>query len=524
MLFNSYPFLFAFLPIALLGYEVAGRFHRKAVILWLGFSSLVFYAWWHPALLLLLVASVSINYGAAALISRRVPGPASPRVWLYLAIAINLLLLGYYKYFFPSLNALSAAFGVSSHWANVILPLGISFFTFTQIAFLVDLYSGRAAHQDFPSYLLFVTFFPHLIAGPILHHREMMPQFKRQRYRLHLQDLTVGGSWLVLGLAKKVLIADTLADIADPIFQVGASLSPSLAWVGVIAYALQLYFDFSGYSDMALGLARMFSIDFPLNFNSPFKSASSVEMWQRWHMTLGRYIFTYIYHPLQRRILARRLKRGRGISRQDRRRVGAFLRVVALPLLFTMLLAGIWHGAGLQFMVFGVLNGIYMSVNYAWRQFRPGRRSKAAPDASRGAIARWSRHSASVMFTFFWVMISAVFFRAASVGHASAILAAMFGTHYSVLGAPDLGAPDVRFARSVALVLVGLAIAWGLPNTQQILTRFRPSLQPDAWNQKDVPHALQWRPSAAWAVAIGVVFFVVLVELQQPSTFLYFQF
>ncbi len=181
MLFNSYAFLFAFLPIALVGYQVAGHFHRRAVVAWLGLVSLAFYAYWRPPLLLLLLASIAMNYLAACLISRRVPNPVPTGVWLWIAILMNLATLGYFKYFFPLLNFVSSEAGSSWHWSGVILPLGISFFTFTQIAYLVDLQQGSATQQDLSSYVLFVTFFPHLIAGPILHHKEMMPQFQQDR-------------------------------------------------------------------------------------------------------------------------------------------------------------------------------------------------------------------------------------------------------------------------------------------------------------------------------------------------------
>ena len=521
MLFNSYPFLFIFLPLTLAGYEVASRFHQRAVVLWLGFMSLVFYGWSQPGLLMILLGSILLNYAAAGLISRKIPNGTAPRVWLTAAIVLNLAVLGYYKYFFPSMNFFSSVFGLSKHWTDVILPLGISFFTFTQIAFLVDLYKKQAEQQDLPSYLLFVTFFPHLIAGPILHHREMMPQFKRRATRLNVADFTVGGTWFVMGLAKKVLVADTFAGSAVQIFLAHGNLPASYAWAGSLAYTMQLYFDFSGYSDMALGLARMFSIDFPLNFNSPYKSTSMIEVWQRWHMTLGRYIFSYIYNPITRMIRERRARQGKGMTRRERANVGTFVYVVALPLTFTMFIAGIWHGAGLQFMVFGLLHGVYLAVNNAWRQFGPQRASKrVARDTEASAIG----HGAWVVFTFFWIVVSLIFFRAASVGQALSILAGMAGLHSAAHAALPATLAEFSLKRAFAEIAAGLAIVWFMPNTQQILTRFRPSLQQTAWDQTGIPRLLRWVPSAGWAFATGVLLFAVLVELQQPSTFLYFQF
>jgi D-alanyl-lipoteichoic acid acyltransferase DltB (MBOAT superfamily) len=519
MLFNSYQFIFLFLPVALAGYEVASRVHYRAVVLWLGFISLVFYGWWQPSLLILLIGSIALNYLAAALISRRIPNSVRPGTWLFAAVVLNLLVLGYYKYFIPAANFFSNAFGLSKHWADVVLPLGISFFTFTQIAFLVDLTKGSAEQESFPDYLLFVTFFPHLIAGPILHHREMMPQFKLKRLGLNLSDVTVGGTWFVLGLAKKVLIADTFAGVVFTVFHSRDRLPASVAWVGAFAYIIQLYFDFSGYSDMALGLARMFSIDFPLNFNSPAKSASIIETWQRWHMTLGRYIFTYVYNPVTRWVSERRRRQGKGASRRDRATPRAFIAVVAMPLMLTMFLAGIWHGAGLQFMVFGLLHGVYLSINNAWRQFY--RTSRTLRESPTGLAAHVKR-AASIGFVFLCMMISRVFFRSDSVSHAVSILAAMFGLRAS--GPTATAMSFVNMHRAVPEVILGLAIGWGMPNTQQILTKFKPSLQKTAWNQEGVPRLFLWSPSTAWALATGLLFFMVLVELQQPSTFLYFQF
>jgi D-alanyl-lipoteichoic acid acyltransferase DltB (MBOAT superfamily) len=522
MLFNSYLFFFGFLPVALAGYELAGRIHRKAVIVWLGLCSLVFYAWWKPELLLILLGSIAFNYLAAELISRSIPSPVSSRVWLYLAVIADLLVLAYYKYFFPTLNGVSAALHLGWHWTNVALPLGISFFTLTQIAFLVDLYKGSAEKQDIPNYLLFVTFFPHLIAGPILHHREMMPQFQKKSFGLKEADFTIGLTWFILGLGKKVLIADSFAKIANPAFNAHAGLQAGSAWLGALAYALQIYFDFSGYSDMALGLARMFSIDFPLNFNSPYKSASIIEAWQRWHMTLARYIFTYIYHPLQRRVLLRRQRLGRGNTRQDRAKPLAFITVVALPLIFTLFVAGVWHGAGPQFMVFGLLQGMYLSVNHAWRQFR---RKRPSQKRTVNPAAQFVVLRASVLFTFLCSTVSVVFFRGDSLRLSLLILGSMFGIHGNGVVAHPYADPGSRIPMLLlAKVAMGLAIVWALPNTQQILTRFRPSLEQGAWNDTKIPAAMRWVPTTAWSFGVAVLMFVCLVHLRDASAFLYFQF
>ncbi len=279
---------------------------------------------------------------------------------------------------------------------------------------------------------------------------------------------------------------------------------------------------------MALGLARMFSIDFPLNFNSPSKAASLIEVWQRWHMTLGHYIFTYVYNPLQRRLLQHRHRDGWAAARQNRSKPAVFLSVVVLPLMFTMFLAGVWHGAGLHFMVFGLLHGFYLSVNHGWRQFRRTTSPRAAvADRAVRLMRPRVRHVVAIGITFLCNVVSLVFFRSESVSRALSMLGGMAGLHGialhgAFLNAGGLGIPVVSDA--VKQVLTGLLIVWALPNTQQILTRFRPSLERAAWNQSGVPALLRWAPTAAWAVAIGGLLFVCLVYLRAASTFLYFQF
>ncbi len=280
MLFSSNVFLFVFLPIGLLGYQLLSRFGSRAVLSWLTLVSLFFYGFWAPAYLLLLGGSILLNYGAALLIVRAAGNPARQSLLLKIGVCANLLLLMYFKYLFPLLNFFHAHRLLSHEFSNVVLPLGISFFTFTQIAFLIDLKEGIAAVEGLLAYSLFVTFFPHLIAGPIIHPREMMPQFAPGRLRTGLKrdDLLLGLTWFILGLAKKVLIADRISPVADAVFAHPSGFGVGGTWIGVLAYSMQLYFDFSGYSDMAVGLARMFSIEFPVNFNSPYKSVSVVDL------------------------------------------------------------------------------------------------------------------------------------------------------------------------------------------------------------------------------------------------------
>ncbi len=523
MLFNSYIFLFGFLPVALLGYEIAGRFHRRAVVAWLGFASLAFYAYWRPAFVLVLISSILFNFGAAELISRSPAGGSRSRWLLTAAIVGNLGALAYFKYLFPVLNFVSYHTGWFERFSDVLLPLGISFFTFTQIAFLVDLQQGVAKQQDILSYVLFVTFFPHLIAGPILHHKEMMPQFQQdRRYRLSLADVSVGLSWFVMGLGKKVLIADHFAIISNEIFRHSHSLHARAAWCGALSYALQLYFDFSGYSDMALGLARMFSINFPLNFNSPYKAHNIIDFWQRWHITLSQYITTYVYSPLQFSLRRRRRASGKPVNREALETLGGFATLIAFPMIFTMSVAGVWHGAGLTFVVYGLLHGAFLTINHAWNIFSQ-RRAAANLHTQPHPLVAYLSHGGSVLLTFLCVLITLVFFRANSLSDAVALLRSMVHSYGSLIG-PPLDDHIVASNGMAVKIAAGLFVCWFLPNTQQLLSAFHPSLHPELVTVSKRWSSVLWRPGFAWSFTLGCVLLVVLIQLQRPATFLYFQF
>ena len=519
MLFNSYIFLFAFLPIALLGYQLAAYWHRRAVVLWLAFASLAFYAYWRPKYLILLCGSILFNYVAGALISRRIPNNISTRVLLTASIAANLAALCYFKYLMPLLNFLAGQTHSLHHWREVVLPLGISFFTFTQIAYLVDLQQGGAVQQDLGSYTLFATFFPHLIAGPILHHSEIMPQFQQERdYRLRVDDVGIGFTWFLMGLSKKVLLADRFAPGADLAFANTPHIALRSAWIGVLSYALQLYFDFSGYSDMANGLARMFSIDFPLNFASPYKSTNIIDFWQRWHMTLTRYINVYLYNPIALWISRQRAQRGMKISRKAMATPSGFAMMIGLPTLVSLFLAGVWHGAGMQFIVFGLLHALYLTVNHAWRIFRGGQPRPETPPLTAALT-----HAGSVLLTFSAVVLAQIFFRAVSVRSACSMVAGMLGLHHGMVSVP--GQPSYNPSLG-ALVPIAVAffIVWAFPNTQQILARFKPALELAPSDREQGRLHWRWLPTPAWGLAMGALFFAVLIKMENPTTFLYFQF
>jgi alginate O-acetyltransferase complex protein AlgI len=375
--------------------------------------------------------------------------------------------------------------------------------------------------QDLGSYTLFATFFPHLIAGPILHHAEVMPQFQQQKdYRLRADDLAVGLSWFSMGLFKKVLLADSFAPGADAAFTSYASLHAAGAWAGVLSYALQLYFDFSGYSDMALGLARMFSIDFPLNFSSPYKAASIIDFWARWHMTLTRYITVYLYNPAFLWISRRRQAMGKKVSRKAMATPAGFLTMIAIPTVFSLFIAGIWHGAGMQFLIFGLLHGAYLTINQAWRTFRI-----AHPGTSpQNKLRSRAKYIGSVLLTFLAVCVGHVFFRSPSVSVALSMLSGMLGLHHLAALSSSAIPPYHPTASRWASLALGYIVVWAFPNTQQILLKFNPAIAVTKADSTPGPVNIFWRPNIAWGAALGLAFFYTVVKMQDPSSFLYFQF
>jgi len=504
MLFNSYKFLFLFLPATMAGFHLLGRYGRRPVIAWLAFMSVLFYAAWKPAFVLFLLGSIALNYLVARSIAAAPEGAALRSRLMTLGVALNLLALFYFKYLYKSILLLDRLHVLHVQPYTILLPLGISFFTFTQISYLVDLAQGQAERQGFLSYLLFVTFFPHLIAGPILHHKEMMPQFSvGRRFALRIEDVSLGLTWFVLGLGKKVLIADKLSQQADFTFVHAGGLSAISAWTGLIVYSMQIYFDFSGYSDMALGLARIFSIRFPLNFDSPYKATSVTEYWQRWHMTLTRYVTLYLYNPILLGVQRRRQEAGRKISRKVLATFGGFTAMVAYPTMVTMLLTGAWHGAGLQFLIFGLLHGIYLTANQGWRHFRSRSQMVAVPTGPQKMAMR--------LGVYLQVTIALIFFRSESLDKAFGLLHDMAGRH----GVGHLGS-----LLDGALGFALFPVVWFLPNTQQILgqepaaTALRPA----------VLSRLRWTPNLGWALVMVVLLFAVLVNLDETTSFLYFQF
>ena len=505
MLFNSLPFILGFFPVTVVGFFLLGRKSRALAGFWLAGASLFFYGWWNVSFVGLLVGSVLFNYGAGYFISNEVrkPGHAHSRAAFAVAVSANLLLLGYFKYLGFFAQIADALFGSNAGVGAVILPLGISFFTFTQIAFLADAFQGKVREPNFVHYLLFVTYFPHLIAGPILHHSQMMPQFAERRiYRVDWANVSAGLTIFIIGLAKKVLVADTFATIATPVFagvQQGAHPPLFEAWTGALAYTLQLYFDFSGYSDMAIGLSLFFNVRLPLNFNSPYKATNMIDFWRRWHMTLSAFLREYLYIPLG------------GNRKGNARRY--------INLMATMLLGGLWHGAGWTFVVWGGLHGVYLVINHAFRSLRQRLGWGEGRFGQAGALA-------ATALTFASVVVAWVFFRSASFGAAKLMLQGMtggFGLRSNGVSFPLIGMPGRYVAPPI---LAGLLAVWLLPNTQEFMRAFQPALGNIA-RPAGAEGRVLWHPARWWAwSSAGVLFALSLLSLSptRVSEFLYYQF
>ena len=499
MLFNSYEFIALLTITLLLYYLIDNMVYRRFVLIG---ASLIFYGWWTYGYLILLLGSIVFNFWIGHLLVSQ----KRKMLWLTIGLVLNLLLLAFFKYADFMISSINMLPAIDLPLFGIVLPLAISFFTFQQIAFLVDQYKGRAGHYRFTDYLLFVSFFPQLIAGPIVHHAEMMPQFqKRLTSSGRLINLSAGLTLFAIGLFKKTILADHFAIYADEVFSAvhgGKELAATDAWIGSIAYSLQIYFDFSGYSDMALGIARMFGIRLPLNFFSPYKARSIIDFWRRWHITLSRFLRDYLYIPL-------------GGNRKGAPRRYANLMI-------TMLLGGLWHGAGWTFVIWGGLHGLYLVINHVWNRL-------TATDHALAALAGAGRWLGPVL-TFLAVVVAWVFFRAESFDDACRLIVSMAGVNGWTQGSALAVYAD---SDTLIWLAAGLAIVWFAPNSLQIMRRYRPVIDPDRVAAEAMPQgvigqrlarAVVWRPSILWAIASGLMTTAAIFTFSDVSPFLYFQF
>ncbi|GHV05502.1 alginate O-acetylation protein [Campylobacterota bacterium] len=512
MLFNSYVFILLFLPVCVIGFYLlkALKLHEIS-LLFLSLASLFFYGYWDIRYVPLILISITVNYliGRAIAKTKResahenahdhsrsscfslslsLGAIASRKSLLAIGIVFNLALLGFFKYCDFFLVGFNSIFDANIPLQHIVLPLAISFFTFQQIAFCVDSYRDLAKDYRFWHYALFVLFFPQLIAGPIVHHGEMINQFMRLKNRLKpkAEHFAIGISIFTIGLFKKVCIADNLSFYANAIFaaaESGAHITAIEAWIGAVSYSLQLYFDFSGYSDMAIGLARLFGVRLPLNFYSPYKSRSIIEFWRRWHITLSRFLRDYLYIPL-------------GGSRH-----GSFRRYINLGL--TMVLGGLWHGAGITYLFWGFAHGALLIINHLWRGFE-----------FKFCSGRLWKFTAAAI-TFISVVNAWVLFRSSDFTTAIAMYQAMY----------DLTAISLVFANgfmwyeAVLILIPSLLIVFFMPTTHEIMSRYRP-----VYGISAAPSKITFKPTLFWACFIAVLLFLSMISLEHAHEFLYFQF
>lgn len=522
MLFNSYEFIFVFLPIVLIiFFIIGGQGRHRAAISFLVGASLFFYGWWNPAYLGLIVGSMLFNYAIGVnLASSFIKNETNRKLLLAFGLIGNLGAISYFKYFDFFIENINVLFSLSITEKNIILPLAISFFTFQQIAYLVDAYKGITREYSFLHYCLFVLFFPQLIAGPIVHHKEMLPQFMRDSlYKFNAKHFSIGVTIFSIGLFKKIVIADGIAVYATPVFAAadsGVALTFIEAWSGLLAYSFQLYFDFSGYSDMAIGLARMFGVRLPLNFNSPYKATNIIDFWRRWHITLSRFLRDYLYIMLL----------GGNRNGSGRRYIN---------LLLTMLLGGLWHGAGWGFALWGLLHGAYLTFNHIWRKTLP----TTLLQNSIYIATSWA-------LTFFAVVIAWVPFRAETFPGAMSMWSSMFGINGiglpgrlrdTILGNDSIAmylginfdgaTASISYSIIDAIVMICMCafIAFLLPNTQQIMRSYRPAFK--TYGEELTPvffSWVKWRPNTVNAFVVAIIMYVTYIYSNRISEFLYFQF
>ena len=463
MLFNSYEFIFIFLPITLFGYFLISKKSITFSNVWLAAASFFFYGYWDIRFVPILAGSILWNFLSGIIIDRA----KNKKLMLFIAIAANIALLCYFKYtdfFIKSINKIA-----HTDWnlLNIVLPLGISFWTFTQTAYLIDVYRGNTKPCSFVDYVLFVMIFPHLISGPIINHSEMIPQFNEsERHKLNLDNFTHGLMFFIFGLFKKVVIADSLAPVVDEYFN-SSTLSILGAWIGVFAYTFQLYFDFSGYSEMALGLGKMLNIDFPINFDSPYKSKSPIEFWQRWHMTLGSWIRDYLYIPL-----------GGNRKGQVRKMMNLFI---------AMTLSGFWHGAGLKYIVWGIWHGLLLVINHTWRFYTKTHNIKL-PKTLSGII------------TFASVTLGWIIFKAGGIRSAFTIMKKLV----DISSIQSITISQDQSWILLALLILGVII-FRMPNTIELI-------------KKHFKTNIRWILIAVFLTTTCIYF------LNKNSVFLYFDF
>ena len=499
MLFNSIPFIFFFYPISLAGYYLLGSLGRsQLVILWLILCSLCFYAWWNVIYVFLLIATMVFNYYLGVQLSK---GSKYAKTVFVFGVGVDLGLLAYFKYTNFLIDTFNHLFHGNYSIGEIILPLGISFYTFQQIAYRLEAYQGKRKDDTFLNYCACVTFFPHLIAGPIVRYGALMPQFvKPEFYRFNSKNMSIGITLFTVGLIKKVVIADSCGLRANPLFaQVngGHTLPFFESWAALLCFTLQIYFDFSGYSDMALGLARTFNIELPINFNSPYKARSIIEFWSRSHVTLSHFFRDHVYQPLSRAIA----KPGR--------------KWMYFCVFFTMTLSGIWHGAGWTFVFYGVVHGTFSVINYVYRRY-----ASMHMATSRDWLRETLRTEFYWVLTFTCIALALVLFRCNNLESVGRMLRALFGFSGRFFDpAADSFGTFLKISALVAFV------KWA-PNIYEIIGEFFDDNDRGVATLQRYPRWMTWTPRPAIGLGLALSYYFLIYKFfdAAQNEFVYFKF
>ena len=486
MLFNSTSFLFIFLPISFLVFFGITSISPKLSKIILCIISIIFFSFWTTSFLLILISSIFINFIFSKFLDHF---KNKRKELLYISIFINLIFLFSFKYYFFIFGILD----ISYEKNNLFFPLGISFYTFTQLSYLIDKFKNPKINLTFINYFLYVTWFPHLLSGPMLHYKNMSPQFdSADLYKIQIKNISIGIFYFSLGLFKKVCIADTFSQISMPIFDSlnYSDLNTTNVWIGLLSFTLQLYFDFSGYSDMAIGISKIFNIDLPVNFNSPYKSLSIIDFWRRWHITLSAYLKDYLYIPL-------------GGNRCSTFRC-------YLNIMITMIFGGIWHGASITFTIWGALHGIFILINHQWNK----QKIRMPKDLA------W-------FTTFIVVTIAWLPFRANDLMQLKIMLVAMFGLDKIILPIylkhiiPDISWITFDYIKignsfsiyeAIILIFIGIVIIKFTPNTQELAHKFFS-------NTKTSNNTYFWL-----GISLALILLISILNFTKTSPFLYFHF
>jgi alginate O-acetyltransferase complex protein AlgI len=501
MSFTSFQFILVFMPIAYIGFLLAHRLGGwQWAINFLAITSLAFYALLPGYLVFVLFGSMLFNYAAGSLLSSLGNSPKTARNTLLGSIAVNLGLLGYFKYTNFFIDVANQVSGSGFAHQDIAVPLGVSFFTFIQIGYLIDAYNGQLIKHNIARYVVFAAFFPCVTAGPLVMQREMMSQMDDPKQpAFDLRRLLVGLTMFGMGLFKKVVLADSIAPFADQVFNGaanGTAIGMDAAWIGALCYTLQLYFDFSGYSDMAIGLGTVFGIKLPLNFDSPFKSTNISDFWRRWHMTMTRFFTNYVYSGLAMNGMRKGAKWRLGS-------VGRFFLVAGMPSVVTFLVAGVWHGSGWTFVIYGLMHGFAIATFLAWREFS---------GVKLPSVLGWALTMATVVF-------GLVMFRANDVMTAFMLFSNMLG-----LGPTSTSLLVLDTAQALSMIVLFGAITQLMPNTQQILHHDWPTVDTKPITTAIEAGLLAWRPAIGTAFVSACILTVAITSIGSGTNFLYYKF